>query len=54
MPNLDIGADDDDEDEFLIGSSVQAYTFDFVDPLTGETLATDSESESNGGIPGLL
>jgi len=53
MPDLDLGADDDDEDEVAVGSSVQAYSFDFVDPLSGETLETDSESESNG-IPGLM
>ncbi|SDD79558.1 hypothetical protein, partial [Natrinema hispanicum] len=52
-PDLYPDADDDDDDEFLFGTAAVGYTFDFGDPLTGETLETDTEDSGSASIPGL-
>lgn len=51
-PDLDLGADNRKDDEELFGTATATYSFDFGDPLTGETIETDDESDTNG-IPGL-
>lgn len=49
LPDIDIGSDSDGDDEEMFGAVATSYSFDFIDPLTGEEIETE-ETGMNSAI----